>query len=162
MRRAFVLAGACLLVSLIFAPAAGADVVESSGVLAYPEGGAPPPDPPDYVLEEDGTVIVDGDVVTECSSFSINREEGLFGGFGDQELAQRVLEQCVRSGLSSSGGDLSVGDSRVVVRPDTEASPTTSSKSLPETGGLSLTSLAGLASGLALICGGLLLRRRKG
>ena len=82
---------------------------------AQPAGGGVPPDyvPPEVVLEEDGTppdflldedagVIIDGDGVTDCRSFAAALEEGFLGGNRGQ--AQSVLEQCRRGGFLPSGG----------------------------------------------------------
>lgn len=157
MRRAVLLLSVLLLVSLALAPAAGAQRTQSSAAM-----GVGAPTPPAYVLERDGTVINGGDVVTDCNGFLITRAQG----YGDQRREaeeQAVADKCRELGVPS--GDLATGNSEVVLSLGTEGSLAPGAGELPElpdTGGLSLTGLAGLASGLALISGGLLLRRHKG
>ena len=60
--------------------------------------------PPDYVLEEDGTVVIDGDAGTDCRSFASGLEQGYFEPPGDpSQQAQSILEQCEEAGFLESG-----------------------------------------------------------
>ncbi len=88
----------------------------SSAAFAYPAGDPPPDlDIPDYELEADGTVLIDGDQVTECHSFIVSRRQNYFTD-GDQRLARRVEKRCKRTGFSEDNrGDMQVGNSEIVV-----------------------------------------------
>ncbi len=88
----------------------------SSAAFAYPAGDPPPDlDIPDYELEADGTVLIDGDQVTECHSFVVGRRQGYFTN-GDQRLAQRAERRCKQAGFSKNNrGDMKVGNSEIVV-----------------------------------------------
>lgn len=151
--------------------------VLAAAVLAAPalaqvavEGGGDTQDPiPDFVFEEDGvfgedgaSVVIDGDVVTDCRSFA-----GEFAGGGvptadaDSDLGQarRVLEQCEEAGLLDSGGsappsspDPATADATATAtatataEADDEESATASAsaeaEALPDTGGVSPAPLA--------------------
>lgn len=152
MRRAALLLGLLLLVSLALAPAAAAQGTQSSAAVA---AGTPPP--PAYVLERDGTVIIGGDMVTDCESFIIGRAQGYWGE-GNAAEARTLADKC--QGLGVPPGDLTTGDAEAILSMGTEGQPASDVEKLPDTGGLSVLELAGLASGLALIGVGLLLRRR--
>ena len=58
-------------------------------------------DPPDYVLEEDGTVVIDGDLATDCPSLA----ESVPNADGDPDLGQArsVLKQCEEAGFLEPG-----------------------------------------------------------
>lgn len=71
---------------------------EDTGAFIPEPGADPGLEPPSFVLEEDGTVIIDGDVPTDCRSFASFREQGYFQN-GDEEQAQDVLRQCEERGL---------------------------------------------------------------
>lgn len=109
-------------------------------------------DPPDYVLEEDGTVVIDGDLATDCRSFA--------GGVPpadadpDLEQAQRVLEQCEQAGLlpSKSTTSSASASSEVSAVDDGEGG------GLPDTGGPGLAALLVVSSALA-VASGLLVRK---
>lgn len=75
--------------------------VVAAPALAQTSGG----DPPDYVLEEDGTVVIDGDGGTDCRSFASFLEQGYFEPQpGDpSQQAQSILEQCDEAGFLESG-----------------------------------------------------------
>lgn len=150
MRRLFTLVSACLVMSLVFASAAGAQ-----GVAASRSEGAPPA--PAYVLEKDGTVINNGDLITDCQSLITGLEQGC-GGAG-KEQARMVADKCRELGIPS--GDLATGDSEVVLSLGTEGPPAPLAEELPDTGGPLLIELAALITGLALIGGGLMLRRSR-
>ena len=152
MRRLYLLLGVCLVMLLILISAAGAQQTSGQGQAAIAAGA---PLPPAYVLEADGTVINEGDVVTDCSSFLIGYSQGYQGR--SQEEARMVADKCRQLGVPSS--DFTVGNSEIVLSLGTTESPTpnTGSEVLPDTGGFPLTALAG---SLALIgAGGLLLKR---
>ena len=70
--------------------------VAAAPALADVTGG----DPPDYVLEEDGTVVIDGDLATDCRSFASSVPRA--NDAPDLEQARRVLVQCEEAGLLSS------------------------------------------------------------
>jgi len=152
--RAFVLAGASLLMSLALAPVADAEVTQSTA--ASRSQGAPLP--PAYVLERDGTVIHDGDLITDCRSLVAGLERGYEGTGPDKVQARTVADRCRDLGVPS---DSETGNSDVILSLGTTESPAPSGGELPDTSGLSLSALAGLASGITLIVGGLLLRRRR-
>ncbi len=118
--------------------------------LAQTSGG----DPPDYALEEDGTVVIDGDGATDCRSFASFLEQGDFEPpAGDpSQQAQSILEQCEEAGLLPSGG----------TTPSAPASSEASAANgkgggLPDTGGSTLPALLGV-SGVLAMTGGLLAR----
>ena len=63
------------------------------------------PDPPDFVLSEEGSVIIDGDVGTSCPDFARDFEDdGYLRTNLDQEMARSVLAQCEQAGFLISGG----------------------------------------------------------
>lgn len=103
--------------------------------LAQTSGNAP-----DYVLKEEGTVIIDGDGATDCTSFAFFLEQGTFESGNISPGAQRVLEQCEEAGFLNSEGVSAV---------DGE------SETLPETGGSGLT----LTLAAAVLASGLLARK---
>src|SRR5918997_710805 len=76
-------------------------VVVAAPAPAQTSGG----NPPDYVLEEDGTVVIDGDAGTDCRSFALFLEQGYFEPVaGDpSQQAQSILEQCEEVGFLESG-----------------------------------------------------------
>ena len=106
--------------------------------LAQTSGG----DPPDYVLEEDGTVVIDGDGATDCSSFAAFLEQGYFEPGNNPAQAQSVLEQCEEAGLLPPGASAANGKGG----------------GLPDTGGPDLLVLLGV-SGVLAMAGGLLALR---
>ena len=57
------------------------------------------PTPPAYVLEEDGTVIKDGDVATDCRSFALYLKDDNYNHLGDLKQARNVLQQCKERGF---------------------------------------------------------------
>ena len=114
-----------------------------SGALAEPEEGSSLPDPPRYAFRENGTVVIDGDVLTDCSSFasSLDREEGFRG---DEEQARSVLERCEEAGLLPPEGTISSASAGASAPAGTSASA--SASPLPTTGGpASLMAFAPLA-----------------
>jgi hypothetical protein len=106
---------------------------------------------PDYVLEEDGTVAIDGDMGMDCRSFASFLEQGDFEppAVNPSRQAQSVLEQCEEAGLLPSGG----------TTPSAPASSEANGKGgvLPNTGGPTLAALLGV-SGVLAMTGGLLAR----
>lgn len=122
-----------------------------TGALAEPEEGSPLPDPPRYAFRENGTVVIDGDVFTDCPSFasSLDREEGFRG---DVEQARGVLERCEEAGLLPPEGTFSSASVGASASTGASASASASSSTaasaspLPTTGGpVSLVALAPLA-----------------
>ncbi len=155
MRRVSLLLGACLLVTLALAPAAGAQGTASQSSAAIAAGA---PLPPAYVLERDGTVINEGDQVTDCNGFLIARAQG-YADTRNEAEAQAVADKCRQLGVPS---DFRTGNSQVVLSLGTIGPPASGAEELPDTGGPPLIELAALMTGFALIGGGLLLRRRTG
>lgn len=176
MKRAARAATTVVLLAVLLTAAAGTALAQeadsSSGALAQPRG-EPPINPPNFVLEEDGTVIVDGDQVTNCRSFIIGFEQGGYDSGLRYLEAQKVIEKCEELGLSSggnlsthdsevvlySGGELQRDDSEVISESDNTDSPAPDgdsgdSEALPDTSGLSLLPLA---TGLLLASVGLFL-----
>ena len=96
-------------------------------------------DAPDYVLEGDGTVVIDGDGATDCRSFALFLEEGSFES-GDtlSAGARRVLEQCVEAGLLEA---------------ELAASAGAPAEALPDTGGPGLPALPAAVAGLVSAAG---------
>lgn len=108
----------------------------SSSAIAVPAGEPAPPLPPDYELQEDGSVVVQGDVVfPSCRQFALYLGNDSVTPPGDMGQAQSVLEQC-----------------------EEEQDLPPEMATLPDTSGVPLLPLAGGITLLAL--GGLLLRRR--
>ena len=125
--------------------------VATAPALAQVSGG----NPPDYVLEEDGTVVIDGDVGTDCASFALALEQG-YELAGNPERAQAVLEQCEEAGLlpsESTAPNASVPSEVSVVNGE--------SGGLPETGGPALPALL-VATVLVVVASGLLARKVAG
>ena len=86
--------------------------------MARGPGDPPVPDFPDYVLSEDGIVIIDGDTGESCRTFASSIPAGedfptsvadappdfpLADPSPDFEQARSVLKQCERRGLLPSG-----------------------------------------------------------
>lgn len=115
-------------------------------------------DPPDYVFEKDGTVVIDGDVATDCPSFATfvpNADRD-----PDLEQAQSVLEQCEEAGLLGSR------DSTPSTPPSASASSGVSAVDgvgggLPETGGPAPLALLGVAI-IVVAASGLIARKVAG
>ena len=98
-------------------PACGSvTTTASEAAFAYPTGDPPPDlDIPDYELEADGTVLIDGDQVTECHSFIVGRRQDYFTN-GDQRLARRVEKWRKRAAFSNDNrGDVQIGNSEIIV-----------------------------------------------
>jgi hypothetical protein len=131
---------AVLLAGTLFvAAAAGPALAQTSG------------NPPDYVLGEDGTVVIDGDVATDCPSFASALEEG-YELAGNPEQAQAVLEQCRQAGLLPSDASAPAPPappSAQVAQQRQRPSPAPAA--LPNTGGPGL--LVPAAAGSALLVG---------
>ena len=85
----------------------------SAGALAQPRG-EPTVKLPNFVLERDGTVILEGDSVTNCRSLGAGFEREGHDSEIYRKQTRRVLEHCEQLDLSS-GGDLKTGDSEVVL-----------------------------------------------
>lgn len=153
MRLVSLLLGACLVATLALAPAAGAQGTASQSSAAIAAGA---PLPPAYVLERDGTVINEGDMVTDCNGFLISRAQG-YGNERYVEEAQAVADKCRELRVPS---DFQTGNSEIVLSLGTIGPPAPGTEELPDTGGPPLIELAALMTGFALIGGGLLLRRR--
>lgn len=145
-----------VLLAAVLAVTVMAVAVAAAPALAQTSGNLP-----DYVLEEDGTVVIDGDFATDCPSFALALEEG-YELAGNPERAQAVLEQCEEAGLLPSGGTIPSAS------PGTSASasagvPAGSSASggggggglLPDTGGPDLPALL-VVSGVVAMTSGLL------
>ena len=127
VRKAFLLAAVLMAAALAAAPALaqtdGGQYREVpsegwAGAIARGPGDPPVPDLPDYVLSEDGTVIIDGDTGESCRTFASSIPTGedfptsvadappdfpLADPSPDFEQARSVLEQCERRGLLPSG-----------------------------------------------------------
>ena len=91
---------------------------DGSAALAQPIGEPPVPDLPDYVLTEDGTVIIDSDTGESCRTFASSIPTGeefptsvadappdfpLADDSPDFEQARGVLEQCEQAGFLPPG-----------------------------------------------------------
>ena len=122
--------------------------VVAAPALAQTSGGFP-----DYVLEEDGTVVIDGDGATDCPSFAAFLEQGYFEPGNNPAQAQSVLEQCEEAGLLPPGG-------RHPQAPASAGASAANGKGggLPDTGGPDLPALLGV-SGVLAMAGGLLALR---
>jgi hypothetical protein len=134
----------------VLAVTAMAMAVAAAPALAQTSGGFP-----DYVLEEDGTVVIDGDGATDCPSFAAFLEQGdLEPPAGNpSQQAQRVLEQCGEAGLLPSGGTTPIAPaSSGASAADGEGG------GLPDTGGPDLPALLVVSSAVA-VASGLLVRK---
>ena len=143
--------GAILPASVLVVAVMAAAVV-STPALAQTSDPAP-----DYVLEKDGTVAIDGDGATDCRSFASFLKEGSFES-GDtlSAGAQRVLEQCVEAGLLEAELAASAG-APATASPLSEGSAANGEDGgLPDTGGPDLPALPAAAS--LLVSAGLLFR----
>ncbi len=117
--------------------------------------------PPDYVFEEGGTVVIDGDAKTDCRSFASFLEDGYFESGDTSAGARRVLEQCEEAGLLDSGSGTpgaSASPSAASTPPGTSAA-NEEDEGLPETGGPALAVLL-VVSGVVAAAIGLLLARK--
>ena len=103
---------------------------------------------PGYVLEEDGTVVIEGDAGTDCASFASFLEQGYFEPGGISPGAQRVLDQCVEAGLLDPGLANPAG-----------APASGEGGGLPETGGPDLPALLLAVLGVLATTGVLLARK---
>jgi hypothetical protein len=105
VKRLILLAATLATLSSIAAtPSLAQTATEAPGsgeAIAVPYGEAPPPDPPDYVFEEGGTVTVDGDVGMSCRAFALSIPRA--DASPDLEQARSVLEQCEQAGFLPSG-----------------------------------------------------------
>lgn len=131
----------------------------SAGASAQSATGTRAPNPQDYVLREDGRVVIGGDVATDCPSFASSLEQG-YALAGNPEQARSVLDQCKQAGLLPSGGAPSV--SAPQQPPTTQATPQTPTPQtpptragLPATGGPDLL-LPASACGVLLVSLGVL------
>ncbi len=111
-------------------------------------------DPPDYVLEEDGTVLIDGDLATDCRSFAGGPVPPADGD-PDLDQARSVVEQCEKAGLlpSESAAPSAAASSEVPADGEGEG--------LPETGGPALPALLVVAVAV-VVAGGLRARKVAG
>lgn len=118
--------------AVLVATLGAAGLLAADSALAQTSGGFP-----DYVLEEDGTVRIDGDVTTDCFSFATALERGYYESGNLSAGARRVLDQCEEAGLLDTGGGT----------PSASASASASEPAgredaaLPETGGVALPPL---------------------
>ena len=110
------------------------------------------PDPPDFVLSEEGFVIVDGDVGTSCPDFARDFEDdgALRTTNLDQEMAQSVLAQCEQAGFLTSGGPPAPVDASTGERLDYRELHQLTPAQLPATGG-SVSLLPALVGGVLLM-----------
>lgn len=133
VRQAFLLVAALMaaFATLAAAPA-----------LAQTSGGFPK-----YAFD-DGTVTIEGDATTTCSSFAAFLEQGYFES-GDtlSAQAQAVLKQCEEAGLLASADSVSSGS--------VSASSSASAPALPETGGPAIPAAASALPLALLVVGGL-------
>lgn len=119
---------------------------------------------PDYVLQKDGTVLIDGDGATDCRSFALALEQGYFESGDISPGAQRVLEQCEEAGLLYSEGATLSASAGETTSTSANALPSTGAsavggegRGLPETGGPALPALLVVSS--VVVVSGLLVRR---
>ena len=115
--------------------------VATAPALADVTGG----DPQDYVLEEDGTVVIDGDLATDCRSFASSVPRADDDPYLGQ--ARRVLAECEEAGLLPS-------------KSTNPSAPAANGRGggLPDTGGPTLMALVGVSGVLAMT--GCLLARK--
>lgn len=97
---------------------------DSAGALAQGTEGSSTVAPPDYMLDDDGTVIIDGDIAMDCRSFALSLRQGQPLENGNIQQAQSVLQQCEQEGLLASQDE-----------------------GLPDTGGPPILAIAWLSSG---------------
>ncbi len=156
MRRLFLLVGVCLTIPLVLTPAANAQEATVQRSAADVAEGAPLP--PAYVLERDGTVTIEGDLVTDCRYFTRGYKQPTQERLRDE--ARAVADQCRQLGIPS--GDVTTGNSEIVlslgtIGPITSDGTNSGVEALPDTGGLPLVLLPGLLA--VIFAGGLLLKR---
>lgn len=142
MRRTILLAALCAAAVLMFASVASA---QSAAIV---EGAPLPPD----VVQEDGSIVIGGDVGTDCRSFALSVEQGYDLGLTQGQI-QSVLEQCEQASfLSSTPAGEQYNDDVAGTIP----TPQPSTPVLPDTGGVSGLILM---AGALLLGGGLVVRR---
>lgn len=91
---------AVLLATVLVVTMTTAAAVTAAPALADVAGA----DPPDVVLEEDGTLVFGGDLATDCPSFAGGVERGELYGADDPEQARSALELCRQGGFLPSDG----------------------------------------------------------
>ena len=130
-----------------------------TGGLSEPETGSSLPDSPEYAFREDGTVVIDGDVSTDCSSFAraFKLEDNLQRNL---RQARSVLEQCEEAGLLDSGDATSSAsaNSSASASASPHAPANGGEDELPDSGGPALLTLLGTSIFL-LVTSGPLIRK---
>ena len=139
---------------LVAAPALAqeeATEAQDSGAAIAVSPGEVTPDPPDFVLSEEGFVIIDGDVGTSCPDFARDFEgDGSLRTNLDQEMAQSVLAQCEQTGFLTSGGPPAPVDASTGERLDYRELHQLTPAQLPATGG-SVFLVPALVGGILLM-----------
>lgn len=135
--KAFALA-ALLTAALVMTTAAAAVVDAPALADVVVEGGGGNQDPvPDYVLEKDGTVLIDGDLATDCRSF-VGGPVPRADGDPDFGQARRVAEQCEEAGLPPSESTTQSASASAPAPSGTSTADGAEDRGLPETGGPAL------------------------
>lgn len=144
-------------------PALAQAAQDDGAAIAQPAGGFPVPTPPDFVLREDGTVIVDGDTGSSCNTFALGLQQGYYQ-LGDQEQAQSVLEQCEERGfLGSTSGAEPIPAASTSTEASVTVEPAVTSPAvdtLPDTAGVPIFPLA-VGVGLLLVGARVLVAARR-
>ena len=147
--RSVLLSAVLMVLAVTPAPALAQPTTEapgSRGAIAVPSGESPPPDPPDYVLREDGTVVIDGDSGMDCRSFALSVPRA--DASPDLQQAQSVLERCERRGLLLSGAEAAYATEEQQTAITLARGPAREDTLLPATGGPGILSPATVGEAL--------------
>jgi len=155
LRRAALLALAvlALLLTPSVAPAMAASLEEDRGE------DAPPPPPFEFRADgefgEAGTVVIDGDVSTNCRSFALMVQQWWYAFADDPEQRDSALRQCREAGLLPAGAPGAGADDGT-----DGGAATAPGDVLPDSGGPPLVPVSVAGAALLLAGGWLLLFRR--
>ena len=125
-------------------------MLSASPALAQLAGDAPPP--PEYEVNEDGTLVIGGDILVRCAEVGLGNP---YLGTDDPEVRAQI-DQSLRE---SARACEAAGFETAVDHPSGSASSSSDASAdaevLPETGGITLWALL-LAAGVSLVAGCLL------
>lgn len=152
-----------LLAAVLFA--AVSEMLSASPALAQLAGDAPPP--PEYEVNDDGTLVIGGDILVRCAEVGLGE---IYLGTDDPEVRAQIdqsiresAQACEAAGFETAV-DLPSGSASASSSASASGSASSSSdasaeaQALPETGGLTPSGLL-LAAGASLVAGCLLVSR---
>lgn len=127
----------------------------SEDLAADEDGNLVGPRPPDYEVDENGFLIIGGDVLIPCSAIGVSQDPELREAGPIPEAQAKKIERASREEIRTcraagfeTGVDLAASAS-----PSPGASAADGNGTLPETGGVALPALILLAAGVSLAAG---------